>query len=464
MGPALVIFVWLSFLGGMCLGAGWVGAARLAAEGDGRPTFRWLLGWSIKGLLLPLAIWAVMNIGVSWDFPAFMPQIQQAQNSGGKWFPTYLRFFGDGMFIASSYWMALTLAWALLRLGPSLTDEPRAKFKNLCWVAFLGLILPALGLLYVGGLPLLGLAAGIILLPIAGYTPEVIRPPKRSPMYARAIAKMKFGKYAEAEWEIIKELEQCQDDFDGWMMMAGLYADHFHDLAEAEQTILDICDQPKITASQVAIALHKLADWHLKMTGDPDGARRCLQMICGRYPGSHLARMAQLRINQLPHSPQELRDQRDSKPIPLPALGDHFDDAPPPELSDLERHRSATAAQDCVRTLEKDPDYIPAREKLARLLAERLDQPEQAIEQLKLLLEISGQPDRQRAEWLSLMAAWQMKYCHDLETGFRLLQQVVQDFPNTPQALAATHRLRLKEQQEKAKAAPLPPKPSTKLA
>jgi len=292
----------------------------------------------------------------------------------------------------------------------------------------------------------------------------LLQPVKRSPMYARAIAKMKFGKYAEAEWEIIRELERCEDDFGGWMMMAELYADHFHDLGEAEQTILDICDQPKTTPSQVSIALHKLADWRLKLTGDPDAARRCLQMICDRCPGSHLARMAQLRMNQLPHSAQELRDQRDARPIPLPALGNQFDQAPELPESRAERQKAADTARDCVRTLEKDPDYVPARERLARLLAERLEQPDQAIEQLQLLLEMSGQAEAQRAEWLSLVAAWHTKYRHDPEAGAKTLEQVVANFPNSPQALAAQHRLRLMEQEKKAQAAAPAPKPITKLS
>src|SRR5205823_4090341 len=121
----------------------------------------------------------------------------------------------------------------------------------------------------------------------------------------RAIAKMKFGKYTEAEWEIIRELEKSEDDFEGWMMMAELYANHFHDLAEAEQTILEICDQPRTTLPQLSIALHRLADWHLKLACDPDAARRALQMICDRARGTHLARMAQLRLQQLPATAEE---------------------------------------------------------------------------------------------------------------------------------------------------------------
>ena len=121
----------------------------------------------------------------------------------------------------------------------------------------------------------------------------MLNPPKLPPVYARAIAKMKFGKYTEAEWEIIRQLETCENDFDGWMMLAGLYAEQFDDLPEAERTILELCDQPQINNSQIAVALHRLADWHLKLKDDPESARRVLNKICARMPGSHLAHMAQ---------------------------------------------------------------------------------------------------------------------------------------------------------------------------
>src|SRR5436853_4352969 len=97
--------------------------------------------------------------------------------------------------------------------------------------------------------------------PMAGYAAAVLHRRQTPPMYARAIARIKFGKYTEAEWEIIRELEKAENDFEGWMMLAELYANQFTDLAEAERTILEICDQPKLSPSQLSVALHKLADW-----------------------------------------------------------------------------------------------------------------------------------------------------------------------------------------------------------
>src|SRR4029077_10267939 len=131
-----------------------------------------------------------------------------------------------------------------------------------------------------GGLSTLGFAGTLFLAPMAAFSRNILEPRKMPPMYARAIARIKFGKYTEAEGEIIRELENWEDDFEGWMMLAELYATHFNDLAGAEQTILDLCNAPKVTPSQLSVALHRLADWQLKLSQDPDAARRALQMVC----------------------------------------------------------------------------------------------------------------------------------------------------------------------------------------
>jgi hypothetical protein len=265
-------------------------------------------------------------------------------------------------------------------------------------------------------------------------------------MYARAIARMKFGKYSEAEWEIIRELEKCEDDFEGWMMLAGLYANNFNDLLEAEQTILGICDHPKTTPSQLSVALHELAHWQLQR-GDPVAARRTLQMICGRLPGTHLAHMAQLRINQLPASAAEFRQQQGVARIPLPALGDTLDEQPTQAEPGMERHKAAEEANACVEILEADPKNVPARERLARLFAEHLDQADLGIEQANLLLEMPDQPDSHRAEWLGLVAAWHIKYRHDSDAGRKTLERLIREFPQSAQAFAARRRLQLLDRQ-----------------
>ena len=444
-----ICFTLLVFGAGLIALAGAL-SLRLFPEDQRGVMLRGLVPWSIKGLLVPMIVWTLMNVGLSWELAPFMPQVQRALNRGQGWPEAFLTWCGVGVFVICSYWCPLTLGWMLAKAQPEIAKEGRKDFRNLCLVCSLGLGIPALLLFTAGGWLLLGLAATIVVAPLAAYAPTIVFAPKTRPMYARAIARMKFGKYSDAEWEIIRQLDKCEDDFEGWMMLADLYANHFHDMDEAERTLLELCDQPHVTPSQLSIALHRLADWYLKLAEDPEAARRALQVICDRLSGTHLARMAQLRIHQLPRSAEELREQHSATPIRLPALGDSLDDAPPPPDSDTDRRKAAQDANACVARLKEDPNNAAVREKLARLFAEHLDQAEHGITQILLLLDLPDQPELKRAEWLSMAAAWQLRYREDEQAGRKLLQRLIHEFPDTPQALAARRRVRLLDEKLKA--------------
>jgi hypothetical protein len=451
MSRSFALFIALSVLSAGIISAVCAMVYRLTPEHRRRQEIRWFVGWFIKGLALPMLLWMVMNIGISWDIQPFMPEIQAAQIAGDPWFVHFLGYVGCGFFIVGTYWSALTLGWVLLRAGKGLTGDARSDFKALCMTSLIGMFLPAAGIAYLGGWQIMGLAVASMLAPIAGYAPSILRTQRMPPMYARAIAKMKFGKYSEAEWVIIQELEKREDDFEGWMMLADLYANQFNDMREAEQTVLEICDQPRTTPSQVSIALHRLADWYLKLAQDPDAARRALQTICDRLPGTHLARMAQLRLNQLPQNAQDLREQQTAAPIPLPALGDQLDE--PAQLDmEMDRHKAAEMANVCAQKLQLDPNNVQAREKFARILTERLHKPDLGIEQMTLLLNMPEQPEPKRAEWLGTIAAWHIRYRRDPDTGRNVLERVVREFPNSPQALVARRRIRLMDAEVRGKA------------
>jgi hypothetical protein len=442
MRPSIELFFLLLVLSTAAIAAGWVLSYGLVPENERSQRLRLLLSWSGKGLAVPLIIWALMNIGLSWNLQPFMPQLQAARNNGDPWIPAYLHVVAVGLFIISSSWATATLAWALLEAAARAEGETRQHFRALCLTCFIGMVVPALFILFFGGWWMLGLAGIVVLAPMAGYGASILRTKPMPPIYARAIARINFGKYPEAEREIIRELEKCEDDFDGWLMLADLYANKFNDLPEAEQNILELCDQPKTTASQLSIALHRLADWHLQRASDPAAARRALQMICDRLPGTHLAHMARLRMNNLPATTAELRQTR-SETIRLPALGDSLDEAPAQPDTKMERHKAAEDANTCIERLKQDPNNVPARERLARLFAEHLDQPNQAIEQVTLLLDMPDQPDARKAEWLGLIAAWHIRYRQDIDAGREALHRLLHEFPKTPQAFAARRRLQL---------------------
>src|SRR5215472_4055512 len=86
---------------GLCAGmvaTAWVLTLRLTPERKRKRISRWLLSWSLKGLLAPFAIWALMNLGISWNLQAFMPEVQIAQNSGGGWAAEFLHVLANGLF------------------------------------------------------------------------------------------------------------------------------------------------------------------------------------------------------------------------------------------------------------------------------------------------------------------------------------------------------------------------------
>lgn len=413
---------------------------RFAPENEARQAVVAEWPWFVKGFALPALLWVLMNLGLSFELQPFMPSVQAAQNAGTAWFGIFLGVVGLGILLIASYWAAMTVGWLLLRTSRTVEGEARSDFRALLFTCLAGTALPVVWLVWVGGWYTVGFAALLIGLPIAGYGKSIVQRPKRRPMYSRAIARMKFGKYSDAEHEIIRQLEQAENDFDGWLMLAELYANQFKDIAEAEQLILEICEQPKVTPSQISVAMHKLADWHLAVATDPEAADRALQVIKTRLPNTHLAHMAELRRAQLPRTQRELQQQRVPRHIPLPALTESTDAT----ASDATTPEQATAAMNqLVQQLTRNPNDTADREKLARLLAEPLDQVEVALEQLRLLVQMPDQPEAKRAEWLSLIASWQLKLQQDEPAARETLERIVREFPSTPQAFAAQRRISL---------------------
>jgi len=68
---------------------------------------------------------------------------------------------------------------------------------------------------------------------------------------------------------------------------------------------------------------------------------------------------------------------------------------------------------------------------------------------VNLLLEMPGQPDARKAEWLSLLAAWQIRYVRDTNTGRKLLERLLREFPHSAQAFAARRRIWLLDTEAK---------------
>jgi hypothetical protein len=196
-----------------------------------------------------------------------------------------------------------------------------------------------------------------------------------------------------------------------------------------------------LNPGQVYTALSRLADWHVTLGDDPFAARTVLEIVCKAYPGTHLDRLAQAKMGQIPKSRAELLERRQGRKLRLPSLRDDLE-TDEPESSRVE---AAAAANECVNRLKVDPDDIGTREKLARLFAEQLGRADLGIEQSNLLLEMPDQPESKVAEWLAQIGAWQIKYLRNLDAGRETLRRLIADYPQTPQAFAAQRRLNLLE-------------------
>jgi len=411
--------------------------------------------WAAKGVAVPLFLWIVMNIGLTTLLPPFLPEVAVVKNAGGFWPWAVLRYTSPAMSVIVSYWAALSLAAIALMIRARTDDRPRFNGTALMWTVFM---LPVCAVvLLIAGWAGIGFALVVWLAPVVhGTLPNLART-RRAPSYSQAIGKLKFGKYSEAELEILRELELCENDFNGWMMLAELYAVHFQDFKLAEQTVIDLCEQPDVKASDACVALHRLADWYLRLQNDPQGARRCMEAISKRYPNTHLSRMARLRMKRLPQTTEEWIEESRGKPLHLPALHDDFEGAETAEPVDLQAvQRSAERLSD---RLGRDPNDAAAREEFARALA-KLGKLQPAIDQLDLLLSMEGQSTTRRAEWMGLKVAWLTQITPDSPAVRTLLSRIIQEFPFSPQAMAAQRRVFLMDERARvAKYAKIREKP-----
>jgi len=438
------VFVSLLFLG-IFLSLGFYYTARLEEEDQSLKLRPWFCAWAFKGALVPALVWAFFNLGIFMRMPPLMPEVDVAR-AQGNWLRGWAAVTAPALLIIGSYWAALTFGWLLSLAVPRLDHR-----RDFLWLtAVLSLILAPIActMIYRQGWPTLGLGLTVWLLPLTHCSLWFVRRHNPVPAYSRAIAKMKFGKYSDAELEVIGELEKFKEDFDGWLMLAGLYANQFHDLASADETVCGLCEQPNISPVQVSLALHRLADWHLKLAGDLEGARHALEEICRRFPDSHVAMMARQRIAQLPLSAQELLDRQQVKTIPLPALCDNLEEPKEPGFAGINLDQAFGLAKRAVENLTSDPNDVAEREKFARILAEQLDRPEEAIEQLELLIKMPSQNPEKIPYWLSLIAAWHLTYQKDKRSGKQALRRLIEECPQSAEAFAAQRRLNLLEMEE----------------
>jgi hypothetical protein len=275
-------------------------------EEHSRPR-RQLLVWIGKGLAVPLAFWVLLHTGISSRLPSLLPQPRAAQRSFAfpalpprPARPTLTVLLHSAIPVAvvlGSFWAAVSLGWGVVNLCLHTKARHDILGASILWCLVLSPV--AVLTVWIGGRGAIGLAALAWLVPITRELLAFGTPRKLPPVYTQALAKRDSGKFRDAERTILRELEKREDDFDGWMLLAELYAEQFHELPEAERVIHQLCAQPTVTRRQVVLALNRLADWQLDPGRDHSAARRTLEEICRRFPATHFADTARQRADRI---------------------------------------------------------------------------------------------------------------------------------------------------------------------
>jgi len=79
---------------------------------------------------LPLCLWALMNIGLSFDLGPFVPLLQFVRGKA-DWMKYYMTYMGAGFCLIASYWCAVTLAWVIWHAKKGLEGEMRQHYRGL---------------------------------------------------------------------------------------------------------------------------------------------------------------------------------------------------------------------------------------------------------------------------------------------------------------------------------------------
>ena len=421
-----------------------------ARLGDGDPEWHRLLRrWFLQGAVAPAAAWGLINMGISERFPALVPEIAVAQAANKTWWSPWVgaQIQGAGFIIIC--WAAVTYVWMIFKLAREVGDTPQFR-TDLGVVGFPMFLLASL-LAFSGNWALFPIAILVVLMPLTHRVLNIVEEPAPIPTYGIAQGKINFGKYEDAEKEVINQLEKKDTDFHGWMILAEIYATKYNRLEDAAQVIVDLCRDPAITEVEAALACNKLADWQLQLGNNPGAARAALDLLIQRAPGTHVAHMAEVRLKQMPRTREDLADLRKPKAIRLPALREEFS---APAADNMSKHEASAEANRLSDRLRDDPNNFEVRERLAILLAENLGQVNLGIEQLRLMTSMPEAHGEKAAKWLAQIASWE-RHLNNNEQKFRaLLNEIIRLYPKTTPALAARRQLQLIADAELEKATP----------
>jgi tetratricopeptide (TPR) repeat protein len=261
---------------------------------------------------------------------------------------------------------------------------------------------------------------------------------ERRPFYSMAEGKRNTGRYLEAIAEIRAELAKFPNDFKGQMMLAEIQAENLKEVGAAQETLQAMLAQPGHEPKNVAYAMNRLADWHLKIDKDVEAAKEAVQWILQMFPDTEAAYQATQRLAHMDKlvsgggEAQRFVVKEQTQHI---ALENGFDGIKPAP----EDFQAAAAA--LLNRLEAQPDDNETREQLAVLYARQFHRMDMATELIEQMLAQSGVPTRHRVHWLNLLADLQITVAADAVAARKALQRIIDTCPGTVDVEKATQRM-----------------------
>jgi tetratricopeptide (TPR) repeat protein len=265
-------------------------------------------------------------------------------------------------------------------------------------------------------------------------------PPEAQPFYSITHARRKQGRYDEALAEVRKQLALFPQDLEGWLLLAQIQVEDFHDLTAAERTVQTVLHQQTLSPAQIAHALSTLADWQIKCGQNIDAARTSFERIVELLPDTEFALLAAQRIAHLAH-PDRPMQKEEPRTIHLPrheeniGLRDDFTGLKPPETD------YAAEADQLVKHLQEHPLDFEARERLALIYAHHYLRLDLAVDQLEQLITQAHDLPKQGAHWLNLQADLHIRHGNQVEAARQCLQRIIDLFPNSAQSELARQRM-----------------------
>lgn len=263
----------------------------------------------------------------------------------------------------------------------------------------------------------------------------------RRPLYSRAVAQRKRGNHGQAVLEVQEQLAEFPADYEGWMLLAEMYATDFQHNQHAQECVERVLGFEGLHPKNVAFALGRSADWHLALDKNRDAAAASLERVVALLPGTEHAQLARQRLARL--SPDGILSGEDrrrnlhvgdyAQNIGLhtesPALASNFEEDPEQTASDLAAH------------LASHPHDFAAREQLAAVYADFYQRMDLAADQLEQLLATPGQPEKQQVRWLNMLCDFHVRVDGDTVKAREALLRIGELFPGGAAEAAAAKRM-----------------------